>query len=128
MKMQPVTHKKAQLGMSVAAKQKKEKREKWGYLKERARVYAFCLVGVLGHRALDVAGETINFRSLSLDYAAFAVLMAVLLTLWLERREIPANMPRKKATGILRRMAFNAGILGFTFQEAVTEITGKLSM
>jgi hypothetical protein len=88
MMMKPVTRKKGDLGPSTSAKRKKKRRESWVYFLERLKVLGFCFLGVLGHRVLDIAGEQL------------------VLTAWLERREIPAGISRKKAIAILRRMAF----------------------
>ena len=110
---------KGDLGVSHTAKQRKERKEKWAYLRSRARVYVFCIVGALAHRGLDVAGETLNWEAVSLDYVGFAVAISIPLTLWLERREIPAELPRKKAVKILGRMGFNAFLLGFFLQESL---------
>ena len=104
---------KGDLGPSKLSKQKKERREKWAYLRTRARVYVFCIVGAIAHRGLDLAGEAIDLAALSLNYVGFAVAISIPLTLWLERREIPADLPRIKAIKILRRMGFNAFLLDF---------------
>jgi hypothetical protein len=111
---------------SHLAIRKKERKETWVYIQQKLRVYVFCLVGVIAHRALDIAGESINLDLLSVGYIAFSLVMSILLTSWLEKREIPVKLSRKKAIEILRRMGFNAFMLGFNFQEIAVEAGGKL--
>ena len=104
----------------LTPKQKRERRaQRWRNVIADIRVYAFCLLGVVAKRAMDFEREVINLRALSLEYVAFAAVIAILTVVVLEM-EGDAEGKRKN----LRRRAMMAALWGFAWQQILMDIRG----
>jgi len=121
-KYQTPTRKRVESGPSFQKKRSDKKKKLLRLFLARARVLVFCFLGVICHRALDIAGETFSLAGVGFEYLAFSFVVSIFLFLWLERREVPGSLSAKKKTEILRRLAFNAWVAGFNVQVFVAKL------
>ena len=110
---------KGSLGKSTSAKKKEKRRKKWQNVWADTKIYAFCIVGVVGKHAVNVSEEVIDFSGLTIPFMGFALVAAFITVAVMESE---GSLEGKKRN--FKRRAFIAFLAGLSSQAILQDVFG----
>jgi hypothetical protein len=110
-------HKPPKTKDSPEKKRRDKRRKKWANVWADAKIYAFCILGIVGKRVVNFTDETINLTGLSVAYLGFAFVAAFLTIAVMESG---GTLEGKKKN--FKRRAFVSVLAGVSYQAILQDI------